>query len=530
MAGAGPTMRETSTSTATSERVAPPSRWTSPVLQASVSGFVGAVIIASTAPVWRNANPTWRFTLPFVSHPGGALFSASSFVIGVLCIGFGWFRLSGYARTKAIAESVRIRVSAQVMALWAVPIMLGPPLLSNDVYSYAAQGEIGSRGLDPTVVGPWALGGGRFWRAADDVWHYNPSPYGPVWNKLAAGVVAVTGHDPALAVWGFRLVIVAAVALAGWATVRIARQLGADPAVALVLAIGNPLVLLHFVGGAHNDGLMMALLLVGLWLARDRRRVLALVALAAAVAIKLPAVVGLAYLGWTWIEPQRSWFKRAAAAGCVTVVGFALVMAVSVQFHMSQGWVTALKGTGKVKSTFAPATMSGLLATDVLHWFHFDVNEDTVINVFRAGGLLLAAAIGWVILSRASRLGTELAVGLTLFLTVMLGPVLWPWYMPPAVALIAVRGVERIRPALSVWCVALALFVFPVSVGTGVGFGTFQALLGTFILLGITAASMVAQWLLGEPVLPPSLHARWVRRRDERHTLDLVETRAAIAG
>ncbi len=473
--------------------------------------------------MWRYANPTWRLTLPFVPHPGGPLFSAVTFVVGVLLLGYGWFRLSGLIADTDIAERARIALATKVIALWASPIVLGPPLLSNDVYSYAAQGEIGSRGLDPTVVGPWALGGGRFWRAADDVWHFNPSPYGPVWNKMAAGLVGITGHDPALAVWAFRMVIVASVVLAGWAVVRLARQIGTDPAVALVLAIGNPVVLLHFVGGIHNDAMMMSLLLVGLSFMRSHRRALAFLVLSAALAIKLPAVVGLAFLGWTWSEAHASFLRRTMRAGFATVAGFVLVMAISVQFNMSQGWVLALKGTGKVRSTFAPSTMSGTITTSLLHWWHFAVSEDTVINVFRTGGLLLAAALGWWVMSKTHRFGVELAVGVTLFLTVILGPVLWPWYMPPAVALIAVRGAHHIRPALSVWCVALAMFVFPTSVGTGVGGGVSQALFGTFLLLALTALSMVAQWLMGQPVLPAGLHARVLAFRAARRPVELPQ-------
>ena len=494
-----------------------------------MSGFVGSLLVTTTAPVWRYANPSWRLTLPFVPHAGGPLFSAATFVVGVLLLGFGWFRLSGYLKPGELAEGVRLRVGVGVMALWALPIVLGPPLLSNDVYSYAAQGEIGSRGLDPTVVGPWALGGGPFFRAADNVWHYNPSPYGPLWNKLAASLVVITGHDPALAVWAFRFVMVLALALAGWAIVRLARQLGTDPAVALVLAIGNPVVLLHFVGGIHNDAVMMALLLVGLSLARDRRRLLAFLVLAGALAIKLPAVVGLAYLGWNWTEDTASWFRRNMRAGLVTLAGFALVVAVSLQFLMSQGWVTALKGTGKVKSTFSPVTMGGLLTSGVLRWFRFAVDEDTVIELFRTSGLLVAAGIAWAVLSHSRRFGTELAVGLTLFVSVVLGPVLWPWYLPPAIALIAMHGTERVRPALAVWCVALGLFVFPTSVGTGVGNGWSQAVFGTLLLVALTAVSLGAQWLFGLPVVPRELHDRWRRYRASRRAIEPPTRRAAIA-
>lgn len=518
-------MSDTFTTATEHERVRA-SRLASPLVQATVAGFLGALLIASTAPVWRHANPSWRLTLPFVPHPGGKAFSTTMFFIAVSLLGFGWFRLSGVMADTGRAEAWRLRVGAKVMALWALPIVLGPPLLSNDVYSYAAQGEIGSRGLDPTVVGPWALGGGRFWRAADDVWHYNPSPYGPVWNKLAAGVVQITGHDPALAVWGFRLVVVLAVVLSAWAVVRLARQLGVNPAVALVLAIGNPVVLLHLVGGIHNDAVMMALLLTGLTFLRDRRRALAFVACCAAVAIKLPAVVGLAYLGWLWREDAASWLRRSVRAGVTTVAGFGLVMALSVQFSMSQGWVTALKGTGKVKSTYAPATMTGKLAAAVLEWFHFQVNEDHVIDLFRTGALLIAAGIGWYLLSNAHRIGTELAIGTTLFVTMLLGPVLWPWYMPPAIALLAVRGAEKVRPALGVCCIALAMFVLPTSAARGGTSGAGQALFGTLLLLALAALAMVMQWLFGQPVLPAGVQATWTRWRARR----VLDGAAATSG
>ena len=224
-----------------------------------------------------------------------------------------------------------------------------------------------------------------------------------------------------------------------------------------------------------------------------------------------------------------SWLRRTVRAGVTTAAGFVLVMAVSLQFDMSQGWVTALKGTGKVKSTFSLATMSGMLTTEALHWFRFAVDEDTMIELFRTGGLVAAAALAWAVLAHSSRFGTELAVGITLFFTVMLGPVLWPWYMPPAIALIAVQGVERVRPALTVWCIALTLFVFPTSVSTGGGSGGAMPIYGMLLLLGLTALSLLAQWVFGQPVLPPSLRARWHRLRAVRRAGGREQPHAVVA-
>src|SRR5262249_23426159 len=56
----------------------------------------------------------------------------------------------------------------------------GPPLLSSDVYTYAAQGLLVGRGLDPYSVGPSALGSGAASAAVDPTWRSVPSPYGPL--------------------------------------------------------------------------------------------------------------------------------------------------------------------------------------------------------------------------------------------------------------------------------------------------------------------------------------------------------------
>ena len=304
----------------------------------AISGFVGTLIVVVTAPVRPEAAPSWRLTLPFVPHPGSRPFSITTFIVGMLLLGFGWYRLTSYASQRDVDGGRRLRNVCLVIAVWATPVLLGPPLLSNDVYSYAAQGELSSHGYDVTKWGPVALGGGPFLRAADGIWHHNPSPYGPVWNKLAAGVVSATGHDPAAAVWGFRVVIALSIVLAGWALAMLARDLGADPAVAVALGIANPLTIIHVLGGVHNDGLMMALLLVGLVLARRRHRWAALVFITAAAAVKLPAAAGLVYLGWNWRPDLDTRAKRFVGAAVAGGVGMLLIVWMSIEIRMGMGW------------------------------------------------------------------------------------------------------------------------------------------------------------------------------------------------
>jgi hypothetical protein len=396
-----------------------------------LAGFVGTLIVVTTAPVRAQAAPTWRLTLPFITPSGGRL-SRSGVLRRWVCSAIGG---TGWVATDPRDDSgSRLRMVSITIVLWSAPIMLGPPCSQRHVHRQRR--ELASHGYDTTKWGPIALGGGPFLRAADEIWHHNPSPYGPVWNKLAAGVVTTTGHDPAAAVWGFRVVIALSVVIAAWALAMLAKDLGADPALAVALGIGNPLTLLHVLGGIHNDGLMMALLLVGVYLARRRRRWAALVLITAAAAVKLPAAAGLVFLGWNWRDELDTRLKRFAGAAVAGAIGMLLIVWMSVEVRMGMGWLGALRGTSKVLSTFAPVTMTGLVFTEILGFFGLHVSSGPIVNVFRAGGLLLAGWLAWLLLSNCRRIGSELALGLTLLIAVVLGPVMWPWYLPPAIVVV----------------------------------------------------------------------------------------------
>ncbi len=70
-------------------------------------------------------------------------------VLGVLLLLGAWYRLrDADARTQLTAAG-----------LWALPLLLAPPLFSRDVYAYAGQGALVAAGLDPYDVGPQAAPG-----------------------------------------------------------------------------------------------------------------------------------------------------------------------------------------------------------------------------------------------------------------------------------------------------------------------------------------------------------------------------------
>ena len=77
-----------------------------------------------------------------------------------------------------------------------------------------------------------------------------------------------------------------------WSVPRIARATGVDPVAALWLGVLNPLVLIHLVADAHNDALMLGLMMAGLALALERRPAVGAVLVTLAALVKAPAGAG----------------------------------------------------------------------------------------------------------------------------------------------------------------------------------------------------------------------------------------------
>jgi alpha-1,6-mannosyltransferase len=485
------------------------------LIASALAGFVGSMAIVVTAPVWYQAPiDTWRLTLPGIPHGNTGMSSwvaGTIFVVGVILMTLGWIGLIGRAERQRGRERGRLLMVVAVLGLWAAPLLLAPPLLSNDVYSYAAQGELQSRGIDPTSHGPVYLLDGDFMIGADPVWRNSPAPYGPVWIGASEAIVTATGHDAADAVWGFRALAVVGVVMTAVGVAIIARSYRLSPAAAIALGVANPLVLLHLIGGGHNDALMLGFLALGLAAFRRDKKVLTVVLIALAVAVKLPAVVALVYVGWAWAGRGASFKQRCAWMARSLGGGVAIVATLCVLVGIGPGWLFALQGTNTVMSTFSVTTKLGFVVAEGLHLVGLGIDETHVVSGFRLLGLAAAGAFALFLLLRTERLGVVRCVGLALVGIILLGPVVWPWYLPAGFAVLAAAGLGRWRPSYFVVSFAACLLVFPRSVNAVPVLLGWQHLIGLGVVILIAVAAYYAQHF-----------ADWAQQR-RRHRLGLAE-------
>ena len=346
---------------------------------------------------------------------------------------------------------------------WVAPLLIVAPLFSHDAYSYVGQGEQMSRHINPYVYGPQVLGvgGNPYASFVDRLWENTTSPYGPVFLWLAGGIVSVVNHNELAALVGFRILALFGVVLLAVFIPRLARSYGRDAASAFALIALNPIVLLHLVAGEHNDALMMGLLVAGLALARERHPIVGIVLCTLAALVKVPALIGVIYIGWDWCGDGVARGQRLRTTAKAVAISGAVMAIITEAVGLGWGWVSALSNPDSVRSWLDPATALGLGAAKLVNAIGLGDHWHILLSVARGGAFLLAAVIGLRLLLRADGgAGSLLALGLTMLAVVLLGPVVQPWYLVWGLVLLAPIAGTRMRMlvvVLSVVCSFLGL-------------------------------------------------------------------------
>ncbi|WP_258933003.1 polyprenol phosphomannose-dependent alpha 1,6 mannosyltransferase MptB [Nesterenkonia pannonica] len=244
--------------------------------------------------------------LPLRTTDEGAITSAILLVIGALLLMRSWLRL---VQRIDIRGPQAVPAMRKALIMWSAPMLLCLPIFSRDVYSYMAQGRVLHAGLNPYESGVSELPG---WYAegADGLWAESPSPYGPLFLLIAQTVWYATDGSPELGILAFRALSVLGVILMVTYIPKLASAFGARPAWAIWLCLLNPLSLIVFIPAAHNDPLMIGLVLASAWYALRRRRLAAVLLITAAVAVKPIAMVLLPFIVLLALPDTRSYLLR----------------------------------------------------------------------------------------------------------------------------------------------------------------------------------------------------------------------------
>ena len=428
-------------------------------------GFAGATALA-LGGVAAGALPRDD---PFTGVPGVRWLRASEPL--ALAVGYAGLALLVVAwlflgRRVGTPHGPGRRSLLATLAVWSAPLCLAPPMFSRDVYSYGAQGWMVHVGASPYFWGPGAIPENPFLVDVPYLWSHTPAPYGPLFLQLARWVVDLGGERTVPTVLGMRVLALAGVLLMVRYVPRLARHCGVRTDRALWLGVLNPLVLFHFVSGAHNDALLVGLMVAGLVLIMDRHPVPGIALIALALLVKAPAGLALLFAVPYLAQQFRGRYALVRAAALVGAVAGAVVAAVSWATGLGYGWIGALNTPGTVRNWLSVSTLLGEAFGVLAHVFGvgsgLDDTMTTSIKVFRGVFGLAAVVVVLLLLARSDRRGFIGSLGLAFVAAVALSPVVQPWYLLWGFTLIA-AGVPtlRVRTLVAGFSAALAVVVMP---------------------------------------------------------------------
>lgn len=434
-------------------------------------GMAGAVLLAVSAYL-GGALTVWRPGVTPVSiwqGPHGPVILLGWLAGTALLVGAWWAGRNGVPSARWAAVTV---------GLWLLPLLVAPPLGSRDVYSYACQGVVYAAGADP-YAGGVADAGCPWLAAVSPAWHDSPAPYGPFF-MLVAGAAAIVGGSLVGTVALLRLAALLGVVLAAVCLPGVARHGGVPRQRALWLVLACPLVAVHFVSGAHNDALMVGLMVAGLRVVLERPgRLLPLLAggalLGFAVSVKATALVVVPFAMLAAV-PGAYRVRELVRDGGVVLAGVgAAVLAVTGLAGLSLGWVRGLARSGDSEQWTSPPTAVGFTIEYLGR--AFGASWDAVPLARTVGLGVLALLLIWI-WWRARHGGWLLGAGLALAATVALAPVFHPWY---AVWPLAVLAAAQARSP-SRWLTAPAATVSFLALPDGVNLARFTKFPGTLAM------------------------------------------------
>jgi alpha-1,6-mannosyltransferase len=460
------------------------------------AGFAGSVLLAIAAYL-GGAMPT---LLPDVTPVSIWRGEHGPLIIFAWLVGTALLTGAWWAGRRGVPS---IRWAYLTAALWMLPLLAAPPFGSRDVYAYACQGASYADGLNPYTQGvsalpcPWL-------DSVSPIWRDTPAPYGPFFMMIAGGIVAL-GGSLAVTVALFRLVAVLGIGLLAFGLPVLARRCGVPVSRAVWLVLACPLAVIHLAGGAHNDALMVGLLVAGLAAvsARPGRPgplVLGGALLGLAVAIKVPALVVVPFAAVAAVAPGRMAAGPARGAaerapyplrGLVRDGGFVVGGAVgavgvaSLASGFGLGWLKGLSHGGDAVAWTSPPTAVGL--TIGYAGRPFGAHLDALFATRAVAVVVLAAVLvllWWRVLRDPDRSAVH-GAGLALVAVVAFSPVFQPWYLIWPLAVLA-AGTSR-----STWLAVLCAVAGFLVLADGTALARFTRFPGAVAMAVMVIAAVV---------------------------------------
>ncbi|MFR9728724.1 polyprenol phosphomannose-dependent alpha 1,6 mannosyltransferase MptB [Saccharopolyspora sp. MS10] len=435
--------------------------------------------------------------------------------LGMLMVVTAWLwlgKLSWPGRDRIVSRTQMDRT----VVMWGLPLAVAPPLFSTDMYTYLAQNAVAALGINPYALGPGTALGVDHPLVANvpNIWRDTPSPYGPLFLLFGQHIARVIGDDVVFGVLLWRVVMIIGLMLAIWAIPRLAARCGVHPVAALWLSAANPITLFHVVSGAHNEALLVGIMLAAIELGLRWRTPLGVIAagvlLSIGGAIKPPGFVALGFFG-IYVARRRGGRMRdlVGVAALLGVVLLATMTIITVVSGWGLGWIETYDVPNRIKTWLAPMTAFGMTGGGLGMLLGLGNHTNSMLVITKIFGYAITGGVCLRLLwlSFKGRIEPLAALGITLGTLAVFGPVLHPWYLLWMVVPLSLSTHDhRFRLGAAAICSVVALVVPP----TGAAY-VLRAYQIPFAVIASLIAFAVLLWLVRgkvPPLLPTRADAR----------------------
>lgn len=383
------------------------------------------------------------------------------------------------------------RVIAVIVGGWLlaslVLLAVAPGGEAHDVFDYLFRGRMFVEfGGSPLADAPEIFQDRPFYRYI--TWTDHVDTYGPVWEYASAAVAATTRalllatgrwHEGAAQcpdstpsclvllsyVLAYRVLAVALAGMCGWLVYGMVGRVTPTLALAALLTwLWNPLLLVSSAVGAHNDMLMLVLVLASFWALQRRWWMGALLLFVLAAHVKLTALT-LAPLYGLWLVRQLGWRQALTYAAVTAVLGLVISW---VLYTPLGGWATLPRMLEERQRYVA------LSFHHVLYRLLYDRGVDSAFTrlitidwptlIYAIGSVVITGSmVGW---QRADstqprtgdmRIFWQTALGVNLFYLLVGSFWFQPWYVLWALAPASLLPKSRLTRYVLPWLCAGAL-------------------------------------------------------------------------
>ncbi|WP_096460115.1 alpha-(1-_6)-mannopyranosyltransferase A [Corynebacterium suranareeae] len=428
-------------------------RFTNPVVLGGLAGLLLMLGSFGGGAIRYRGGVLDALGLDFIAFGHAQGVSNTVLFIGQLLLIGAWVHLGRRLFKNEDSPSNNLGLVRRTLYAMVVPLIFAAPMMSRDVYSYLMQGAMLRDGFDPYTEGAAVNPGPMLLEVSHD-WRNTTTPYGPLHLWIGDMITSVVGDNVTAGVIAYKVLSIIGLAAIAWSVVRIAQHFGANPAIALWIGVANPVMIIHMIGGMHNESLMVGLVSIGLLLVLKKRFASGVALIAVAVALKATAAIALPFVVWIGMHHFAGFLATKKAQNSPTlsqqILGFLVsgsagvaitgivVSIITWMSGASWGWISEISGNSKVINPLAFPSLVASVITMVSEVFIDDFNYNAVVNVMRTISMVImlgGLAVCWWLFRQNERraiAGTAAAYAVAF----VFNSVTLPWYYASLISLL----------------------------------------------------------------------------------------------